>query len=583
MADTITADQANKLAELGWIKPELAQQFQQSPTMSPEPVAPNSSVQPAEAVSSVPPVPQAPPPPPNLAHAAPTQGLGAPVAVPDASQTIAQANGVQAPPQVAPSPAPTSQPNAPRAAPGKLLGDNSQQPQVGQSVPAPAAPPAVKGGPGTAAPRGPTATDTWLKSLKEEQTAQANRAQKVDDAVAARADAENAKSVAQTAGAYKAADDAKAALDQSMEHRRQAMQEADAADAESRKRAQEVAAMKVDPNRLWNKASTGQKIVGGIFAGLGLALGGIGAGMTKGPNYAMEIIQSAINRDIDAQKEEIQNAKDGAAELAKISKAKYGREMDMAEFETRSRMDAYNYALAQVDAVAKSHDTGINTANADLLRQQLAGEAGQQKLGLAQQVYGVNRAKEQAAAAAGNAAAAQAKENQKQFRELTAKFMENGDDLHTAQARALGVMAPQLQKDNIAPLAGKPTHSKSGEDKAQPQKDARTEVLGAVQELRQLNQDAGMTGLWSPEKKARADALRATIMQKLPLADVGSKKPPSESDMAILEKRLPDLKHPGSEAARSAAYDVLEKSLKGPVAPGGDEDDVGFKAESEEK
>lgn len=63
----------------------------------------------------------------------------------------------------------------------------------------------------------------------------------------------------------------------------------------------DVASHKIDPNRLWNSRSGGQK----AGAAIAMILGGIGAGLTRGPNYALDVIDGAINRDIDAQKSEL--------------------------------------------------------------------------------------------------------------------------------------------------------------------------------------------------------------------------------------------------------------------------------------
>lgn len=60
---------------------------------------------------------------------------------------------------------------------------------------------------------------------------------------------------------------------------------------------------KVDPRRLWNDASTGSK----ILAGISIALGGIGGAFTgKGDNKALDIINRAIDKDIEGQKFNIQ-------------------------------------------------------------------------------------------------------------------------------------------------------------------------------------------------------------------------------------------------------------------------------------
>lgn len=54
----------------------------------------------------------------------------------------------------------------------------------------------------------------------------------------------------------------------------------------------------IDPDRYWANASTGQK----VLAGIGLLFGALGAGH-DGVNKSVSIINQAIDRDIDAQKE----------------------------------------------------------------------------------------------------------------------------------------------------------------------------------------------------------------------------------------------------------------------------------------
>lgn len=68
--------------------------------------------------------------------------------------------------------------------------------------------------------------------------------------------------------------------------------------------AQNFTTAKVDSNKLWNDMGTGQK----ILAGLAIALGGYGGALSgKGDNKALDIINKAIDRDIEAQKFNIQN------------------------------------------------------------------------------------------------------------------------------------------------------------------------------------------------------------------------------------------------------------------------------------
>lgn len=63
----------------------------------------------------------------------------------------------------------------------------------------------------------------------------------------------------------------------------------------------DIASAKVDPNHYWQDKSTGQK----LLAGIGMIFSGIGSGLTGGPNLAHQVIDRAIERDIDSQKANI--------------------------------------------------------------------------------------------------------------------------------------------------------------------------------------------------------------------------------------------------------------------------------------
>lgn len=81
---------------------------------------------------------------------------------------------------------------------------------------------------------------------------------------------------------------------------------------------QEVRDQKIDPNRLWNSKTTGDK----VLAGIGVILGGIGAGLSRsGQNQAVEFMNQAITRDIDAQRSAIESKKTGV----ELENTLYGR------------------------------------------------------------------------------------------------------------------------------------------------------------------------------------------------------------------------------------------------------------------
>lgn len=64
---------------------------------------------------------------------------------------------------------------------------------------------------------------------------------------------------------------------------------------------QDALAGKIDPKHFWSSKSTPQRILAAIALGLGAA----GAALTHGQNHALELIQSAIKDDIDAQRAEL--------------------------------------------------------------------------------------------------------------------------------------------------------------------------------------------------------------------------------------------------------------------------------------
>jgi hypothetical protein len=60
---------------------------------------------------------------------------------------------------------------------------------------------------------------------------------------------------------------------------------------------------KIDPTRIWGNASTGNK----ILAGIGLILGGMGAGLAHQENLAYKTLLHLIDKDVEAQKATLEN------------------------------------------------------------------------------------------------------------------------------------------------------------------------------------------------------------------------------------------------------------------------------------
>lgn len=72
-------------------------------------------------------------------------------------------------------------------------------------------------------------------------------------------------------------------------------------DAEQAALQKSIMDQKIDPNRVWNSASTGSK----VSAAIGMILGGLGSGLTGQPNAAIAMLDKIVSQDIDAQKAEL--------------------------------------------------------------------------------------------------------------------------------------------------------------------------------------------------------------------------------------------------------------------------------------
>jgi hypothetical protein len=143
-------------------------------------------------------------------------------------------------------------------------------------------------------------------------------------------------------------------------------------DEEQQKLMDSFASNKIDPNRVWKNASTGNK----IMAGLGLFLSGMGSGITGQQNGALTLLQKKMDQDIEAQKAN----KDGDRSLFQMNMEKY-KNAQMAEEATRLQM---NTSLnAQLESIKASTGSLQAKSNAQILQGQLQMQMAQQKHQLA--------------------------------------------------------------------------------------------------------------------------------------------------------------------------------------------------------
>lgn len=129
----------------------------------------------------------------------------------------------------------------------------------------------------------------------------------------------------------------------------------------------DIASGHVDPNRLWNNASTAGK----VSTAVGLILGGIGGGLTHQENPAMKFLNEAINRDVESQK----------AELGKnenLLSANYRQFGNLQDAEKMTRIN-------QTDLVASQLRQAAATATDPIVKARALQMEGQLKMSVAPQ------------------------------------------------------------------------------------------------------------------------------------------------------------------------------------------------------
>lgn len=251
----------------------------------------------------------------------------------------------------------------------------------------------------------------------------------------------------------------------------------------------------IDPKRLWSNASTGSKVA----AGIGLILGGMGAGLTRGPNMAMEMFNKLLNNDIDAQKANMNQANN----LMQVNFQKY-RNIEAAE--TATRLQLSTVLQAQLAAAASRAATPEAKANAQLALAQLDQQTIPMKFQLAQMqaMYGLQSGGQQ---------------------QVNPEMLPED-----ARQRIIMVPGPDGMKQKLAP-------SKEDADAFRKSEIASDELEEKLAEAKKFMDEKGTT-MWGTEDQAKADSLHASILSSIgKLHDLNRL---SDADLTLFEQMVPN-------------------------------------------
>ncbi len=168
------------------------------------------------------------------------------------------------------------------------------------------------------------------------------------------------KGAAESAAGLENANTLKTANDSMKDIYAQSQQDLWNQNVENEKLQENIANTKIDPNNFFHSKSTG----GQIATAIGMMVGGIGAGLTHGPNLAVEAVNRGIANDIDAQKANLGTKQSLLANNLK----KYG---DMKTATAATMLQMNSIAQGQVAATAAKYGAQANQGNTQVLMGQL--------------------------------------------------------------------------------------------------------------------------------------------------------------------------------------------------------------------
>jgi hypothetical protein len=300
-----------------------------------------------------------------------------------------------------------------------------------------------------------------------------------------------------------------------------------------------LAKTEVDPDRWWNEKSTGTKVLLAISA----ALGAFGSGLTGAPNMAAQMIQSAIDRDMEAQKAGIANREKGL-------EAQQGLMARMREF-YQTDDDAANAAKAfvlqrtamQVEQLGSEAASDEARLQSQKLSAALLDQGKQLELGL--QLTAAQRAEqEQQARLQAQAGAAQAQAQRQRQAELL-DYAEWDDKARERAVPSFGLMAP---------TAADATKIKDSAVLAQ-------QITGTTDEMQRLIDSGAST--YGSQQSAEYDAKRGIIMAAVNV--MLGQGAISKDDATRVEMSIPEAKTLGRNANAKAALQQTGNYVNGMV------------------
>lgn len=203
---------------------------------------------------------------------------------------------------------------------------------------------------------------------------------------------------------------------------------------------------------------------GRIFAGLAVALGSFGASLTGGPNYAMQLVNQRIDREIDAQKTELEKKKGKVTQLGQLLQRNEALLGDAEQARRLAKAQTLKALADDVEARSKGRAMAPQQAAAlQDLRSRQAATMSELEMGVAQTTAArqmVGAQERQAARMAAGAARAQAAKDARELQmfadkeAIKATFANRGPEAAAKLADQTSALATKLIDKDFSAAAG---------------------------------------------------------------------------------------------------------------------------------
>lgn len=254
----------------------------------------------------------------------------------------------------------------------------------------------------------------------------------------------------------------------------------------------------------WKDKGIGMQVLAAISAGLGA----MGASLNGGPNYALEIINGAIDRDIALKREAIGTKEDNL-------KRERTRFEDDEQWALAERMRGYEVAEQQIEMLGAGARTAQQRQAAVELQSQMRGLVAQTR----EQVR-IDNARRAAAAAREQARAAEPFFDVDYGNGLRQQIRRSDSAGIERAAKLLGVAQPGEQSAPAIPSSLRPTGrgpipsmNATASQRLNQQSGATRSVLQGIDNLRQIREEVGSGGL-NGETLDRGAVARAETARK---------------------------------------------------------------------